>query len=48
MERCKDCKWIDDVLVKGGDKYCFRKTDFGDANNCKNYKRKWYKFWRPK
>lgn len=48
MKRCKDCLWHGGVFCKDGDGYCPKKTDFGDANNCENYKRKWYKFWRPK
>ena len=50
MKRCKDCKKgrMRHYQVEDGVSYCPYRLDFGDANDCDEYKRKWWKKWREK
>lgn len=54
--RCRDCKWFcevkhyEDWVLVGIGIGCRKMEEWGVPSpiNCKNYKRIWYLFWRPK
>ncbi len=48
VRQCRNCNW---GIVLTDELYCVAKQNYADIyslGKCRFYRRKWYKFWRPK